>query len=138
MASFYRCYYHIVWTTKHRLPLISPAIEAHIYQIIREKSQQLKCPLHALDGTQDHIHLAATIPPKLAISDYVHDLKGASSRHINLKFKDELEQFQWQGGYGVSTFGGLQLPVVVEYIKNQKVHHANDTELEPFLERTEE
>jgi putative transposase len=33
----------------------------------------------------------------------------------------------WQDGYGVVSFGTKDLPWIVEYIQNQKEHHAKGT-----------
>jgi putative transposase len=136
MSTFYQCYYHIVWATKYRAPLISPEIELLIHQTIRDKSHEMECPLYALNGVEDHIHLAVTIPPKVAVAHYVQNLKGGTARSINLKFLDNPDPFRWQANYSVLTFGAKQLPFVVNYIQNQKTHHTNQI-LEPYLERTE-
>jgi hypothetical protein len=34
---------------------------------------------------------------------------------------------QWQVGYGVVSFGTRDLPWVVEYIQNQREHHARSS-----------
>jgi hypothetical protein len=43
---------------------------------------------------------------------------------------------QWQGGYGVVSFGTRDLPWVVAYIENQREHHARGT-IHERLERVE-
>lgn len=64
-------FYHIVWATKNREPLITPAIEAVIFPIVRDKSTELECHLFAINGVADHVHIAVNIPPKLAVSEWV-------------------------------------------------------------------
>lgn len=36
-----------------------------------------------MSGVEDHIHLVASIPPKLAIADFVKQIKGSSADHLN-------------------------------------------------------
>jgi len=42
--------------------------------------------------------------------------------------------FNWQAEYGVVSFGGKQLDMVIKYVKNQRAHHSEGTII-PFLER---
>ena len=71
----------------------------------------------------DHIHMLVTIPPKLAVSNFMGYLKGKSTlmifeRHANLKYKYGNRNF-WAKGYYVSTVG-LNKETVAEYIRNQE------------------
>lgn len=80
---------------------------------------------HGVNGTSTHIHLALNIEQPVSISELVKDLKGASSREINQRAGRTV--LQWQRGYGVVSFGKRQLAWVLEYIANQKEHHARGT-----------
>ena len=79
----------------------------------------------ALNGVSDHIHLAVSLPPTIALAKFIADVKGVSSRRVNAQFPME-DAFRWQEGYSVQTFGERALDTIVAYIKNQKQHHAND------------
>jgi len=79
------------------------------------------------------VHLAVSVPPKLALAEFVSQVKGNSSHFVN----HELEiPFAWQVEYGVVSFGSKQLDWVVKYVKNQHQHHADKTFLHS-LERAE-
>lgn len=131
--TFWRCYYHVIWATKNRQPIMTPKIEAIVMNVIRNKSRELECPILAQNAVPDHLHIALNIPPSLAVAAWVKRVKGASSHEVNSMFPDLPERFQWQGGYSVLTFGVKNLEFVVRYIENQKEHHASGT-LEPYLE----
>jgi putative transposase len=73
----------------------------------------------------EHVHVAISIPPKLAVAKVVGQLKGASSHHINENYADG--SFAWQAEYGVFSFSEKALPAIVEYVKNQKKHHSENT-----------
>ncbi len=104
-------------------------------RVIAAKAVSLNAVVHAVGVIEDHVHLAASVPPRLALSEFVGQVKGNSSHwanHVlNLPY-----QFAWQGDYGVVSFGGKQLDMVVQYLKNQRQHHQRGTCL-PFLERME-
>jgi putative transposase len=134
---FWKCYYHIVWATKNREALITPAAEKIIHEAVRSKSNELHCEIQGINGMADHVHVAVSIRPSLSVSDWVKQIKGASSRTMNLAFDNMEPKFRWQDEYGVLTFGEKNLPLVLSYIENQKEHHRTG-DLQPYLERTEE
>jgi putative transposase len=121
---YWRAFYHIVWTTKHRMPLITPEIEALIFPSIIHKAREMGAIVYALNGTTDHVHLAAAIPPRVAVAQLVGELKGRSSFIVNHRCDDN---FAWQKGYGVHTFGERHLPWLINYVQRQKEHHADHT-----------
>jgi REP element-mobilizing transposase RayT len=133
---FWRMYYHLVWATKNRQPFITPEIERFLYKYTVKKAAEQGVYVYAIDGWLDHIHLIVSIPPKLAVSDVVKQLKGASSHEINLNRK-LLENFEWQRGYGVLTLGERQRKEAIAYVCNQKVHHQDQTPMS-WLERYSE
>jgi putative transposase len=122
---YWELYYHIVWGTKHRLNLIDPVWEKDLYGYIRGKATALECFPHAIGGISDHIHIAISIPPKLAVATLIGQLKGASSHHVNKTYTNG--SFLWQTEYGVFSFSEKALPSIVNYINNQKGHHAEST-----------
>ena len=133
---YWKCYYHLVWATKYREPAILPVYEAVIYEAIRQKAQEMKCSVLAVNSVSDHIHVAIAIGPHVAVATCTGNLKGASSRAINTSFERET-RFHWQAGYGAMTFGEKALPDVIDYIKYQKERHARQ-ELNWYLERVED
>jgi putative transposase len=132
---FWLFYYHIVWATRFRQPAITPLLEPLIYEAIRHKSNALKAPILALNGVADHVHVAVSIPPAIAVAKWVSDVKAYSSREVNLLLPDAETKFQWQRGYSAFTFGTSRKQYALDYIRRQKEHHAHGT-IEPGLERT--
>lgn len=123
--SVWRTYYHLVWSTSDRTPLITDRIRVELYDYIQAKAKSLDCPVHGIGGIEDHMHLLVSIPPKLAIAQVVKRIKGSSSHHINQTFLNQT--FAWQREYGVFTLGGKQLPDAIAYVENQQHHHATQT-----------
>jgi putative transposase len=123
--TLWKTYYHLVWATHNRLPLITTASEPELYSYITRKSKTLDCPLHAIGGMADHIHLVVSIPPRLSTAEFVKHVKGSSSRFMNRAVLNQ--EFAWQQEYGVFSLGGKQLEQAIAYVNNQKQHHANTT-----------
>ena len=120
--AFSQIYLHITFHTKDNRPVIGGEVESRLYDYLRTRA--LESPgveVHAVGGIEDHIHLAVRIPPTLLVSDWIGDLKGASSWHINHRVKPKT--LQWQEGYGVVSFGKRSLAEVIHYINHQRVHH---------------
>src|SRR4051794_10802861 len=113
---------HFTWHTKYDMPLLTAKLEPHAHAEIRKRVLAFKgVILHALNGTENHVHLAVSILPTLHISSFVGDVKGGSSHAIN-RLAENDEPFAWQHGYGVVSFGTRDLPWVVDYIDRQKEH----------------
>ncbi len=125
--ALWRLYYHLVWATKKRQPLITHNRELELYNYIIGKSDTLNCIVHTIGGIEDHIHLVVSIPPTLAISEFVKKIKGSSSYHLNHSPNLESDKFAWQEGYGVFSLGSKQLEQAIAYVQNQKIHHSQGT-----------
>jgi putative transposase len=132
--ALWRLYYHLVWATKNREPLIDKQREDKLYSYLTGKADSLKCIIHAVNGTEDHIHVIASIPPVLSIADFVKQIKGSSAHYLNHLGSTHERSFGWQAGYGVFSMGHKQLEQAVSYVDNQKLHHAQGTII-PSLER---
>lgn len=126
MMALWRLYYHFVWATKNREPLIDSEREPKLYHYIIGKADALKCITHAVNGTENHIHLIASIPPTLSISEFAKNIKGSSAHYLN-HLTVNPGNFAWQAGYGVFTLGRKQLDQAIIYVQNQKTHHAEGT-----------
>ncbi|MCU0527493.1 MAG: IS200/IS605 family transposase [Elainella sp. Prado103] len=125
--ALWQLYYHFVWATKERNPMITPNKETELYQYVIGKANILKCIIHAINGTTDHVHIIVSVPPTLAISDFVKQIKGSSAHYMNHALSTPSEKFVWQAGYGVFSLGRKQLNPAVAYVQNQKLHHAEGT-----------
>ena len=88
-----------------------------------------------MGGTDDHVHLVVSVPPMLQPAEWIGRLKGASSHYINHEIANR-KLLEWQGGYGFVSFGTKRLPWIVDYVRSQRQHHAEQRTFER-LERIE-
>ncbi|HEX3723484.1 MAG TPA: IS200/IS605 family transposase [Nitrolancea sp.] len=128
--SWWTLFFHLVWATRGRERLITQALEPMIHRQLREIAQHHGIGVYAVEGVEDHVHMAVSIPPSLSVAAAIKRIKGASSHAINQAVD---EAFGWQGEYGVDTFSERHLPRVIAYIDNQHRHHAEKT-LWPSIE----
>jgi putative transposase len=111
---------HVTWHTILSRPLLTPTIEPATHKYLRQR--MIDTPgvfVHEIGGTETHVHIAMTVPPTLTISEYIGQLKGASSHHVNHTNPTKDKLLEWQSGYGVVSFGTKDLDWVKEYIRNQ-------------------
>jgi REP element-mobilizing transposase RayT len=123
MANTYTSlYYHVVFSTKNRAPLIRPEIEERVWEFIGGIARHHKMTAIQIGGIEDHIHALVMAPPTIAPCDIAKYLKGESSLWIKQTFED-LPDFGWQDGYGSFTVSKSKLADVISYILKQRIHH---------------
>ncbi|HEX2473458.1 MAG TPA: IS200/IS605 family transposase [Lacipirellulaceae bacterium] len=119
---------HFVWHCKDSMPLLTPEIERLAHRFIRKRIVDTPGAfVHEIGGTETHVHIAVSVPPTLAPSEFVGQLKGGSSHDVNQELGRRDKVLQWQAGYGIVSFGTRDLEWVRLYIRNQREHHANGT-----------
>jgi putative transposase len=111
---------HAVFSTKERRPwLKDEKFRIEVYDYIAEVSNRLGCPLVAIGGVQDHVHLLTRFSRTLSMADWMKEVKRVSSTFI----KERIPEFYWQGGYGIFGVDSSAFQPVVAYIRNQEQHH---------------
>ena len=132
-GSYTNLLYHFVFSTKDRRPLIRADKELRIHDYVGGILRNLDGISLALNGTEDHIHLLAKLPPVRAVSDVIRDLKANSSGWLHEVFPS-LKNFSWQRGYGAFTVSHSHVDRVMTYIAHQKEHHRRVSARDEFIE----
>jgi REP-associated tyrosine transposase len=130
-------YCHLVWATKYREPTLVGDVARMAERSLRASAEDMKVMVHALYLMPDHVHMAVSIPPSLAVANVVSRLKGSSSHLINHAESMSDQKFSWQSEYGAVSFGEKQLPDVIAYIQHQPERHAAN-QLWDRIERIDE
>ena len=120
--SFIKSIHHIVFSTKKRTLSINQEHERELYAYIMGIITNLGGHLYRIGGMPDHIHILASIPSTVSLSDFVKTIKQSSSIWLG-KNENFLNWIGWEDGYGAFTYSEKELSAVIEYIKNQKEHH---------------
>ncbi len=132
MSSFTNLLYHIVYSTKHRQPLIALNWQDNLHKYIGGIIRERDGIAIEIGGMPDHVHILAKLSPKRAIMDVLRDIKAGSSKWAN-ESGHVRGRFEWQTGYGAFSVSHSQVSRVVEYIHTQAEHHRATTFQDEFL-----
>jgi putative transposase len=130
--SFASLHCHIVFSTKHRQPQITPELQPRLFEYIGGILRNNSSRLIAAGGMPDHVHLLVSLSRTMAVADAVRLIKSNSSGwlHDELALRD----FQWQTGYGAFAVSYSGIDQVKAYLANQEEHHRRMSFQEEFLE----
>ena len=137
--SFTCLHHHIIFSTKNRLPQITPDLKTRLYAYLGGIIANRECTLLAAGGIADHIHLLVAIQPQVALSNLLRDIKSNSSKWIHDTFPEH-RAFAWQDGYSAFAVSFSNIEQVRKYLAIQEEHHQRRTfqeELIDFLRRHE-
>jgi putative transposase len=132
MPQSYTClHYHLVFSTKNRVPAITSALQPRLWEylggIVRGEGG---IPIQ-IGGTVDHVHLLVTLRQQPSVADFLRQLKAVSSGWVHDNFP-EANDFWWQTGYGAFTVSHSAMDSVKAYIANQEEHHKSRTFQDEF------
>ncbi|HEY3875805.1 MAG TPA: IS200/IS605 family transposase [Candidatus Kapabacteria bacterium] len=129
-SSYAALYYHLVWSTKYREPLIQPEWKDRLYAYIGGILRERECKLLVAGGIEDHVHLLCSLGREDSIRDTVQAMKTNSSKWLRTELRPH---FHWQDGYGAFSVSPSAIAPVDGYIRNQEEHHRKLTFEEEML-----
>jgi REP element-mobilizing transposase RayT len=121
-TTFANLLYHVVYSTKERVPLIEALLREPLYEYIGGIVRGEGGILLEIGGMPDHVHLLAKFKTSIAVAEMVQKIKGKSSKWVN-DLPDRRDRFDWQEGYGAFTVSESLVPRVRKYIRTQEEHH---------------
>lgn len=114
---------HIVFSTKHRQPLIHAPFEDELHAYLGGICNKLDCQPIKIGGYTDHIHILCMLSKKIALMKLVEEIKSYSSKWVKT-LDTSLSNFYWQDGYGAFSVNPAEIEKVITYIANQHQHHS--------------
>lgn len=129
--SLVKNYIHIVFSTKNRQPFIDKSIKDELHAYLGGACKELGCPVLAVGGVEDHVHILCLLSKNIALSELVGKVKANSSKWIKTK-GEQYANFYWQNGYGGFSVNPTETEVVIKYIQNQEEHHKKRTFKEEY------
>ncbi len=115
--TYFDSLFHVVFSTKGRLPFELEPMHAYLGGIARKHEMRAL----AVGGTKDHVHILLQLPPTIALSKAVQLLKGGSSKWFN-EHGPEM-RFEWQEGFSAFSVSRSNAEAVISYIQSQEEHH---------------
>ena len=129
-------HYHLVFSTKDRLPLIRPYIRDRVHAYLGGVVRGMGGVPLEVGGVADHVHLLIGLKPTHVLADVLRTLKTDSSKWMHAEVG--ASDFGWQEGYGAFTVSKSALPDVGEYVRTQDAHPRHRTFQEEYVELLEE
>jgi REP element-mobilizing transposase RayT len=124
-------YTHFIFTTLHRLPLISEKhrerIEKYIIGIVNNND----CHLYAIYANPEHAHFLVSRSPKVSEENLASIVAESSDRFTNQNKLCE-NQFVWQETASAFSVSKSDVDRVCKYILNQPEHHRKVSFLEEY------
>jgi putative transposase len=130
--SYISSYYHCVFSTKERRPLIHSPLRERLWPFLGGIARQNDMKAIEIGGMPDHVHMLLSLPSTLSIAKAMQLIKGGSSKWVHDTFREQ-GVFNWQVKYGAFAVSVSLLDKTVEYIKTQEKHHRKMSFQEEFL-----
>ena len=130
---FHQLFYHVVWATHARDPHLHRSFRAEFLSLLNEEAHTRGGKPIRHNAMPDHVHLLVRLPPTIAVSEFIGQVKGATAFRVNRDLKPKFK-LVWQEGYGAMTLRRDELAKVIAYIDHQEEHHRGG-KLSNLLER---
>ena len=122
---------HLVFHVKSRGILMRKEDLPRIFEYIGGIIKNINGVPITIGGVENHVHVLATLPKTMALTDFVRTIKANSSKWIK-QIDDYYAQFCWQDGYGAFSVSPSLLDTAIKYICNQEEHHKKQTFYEEY------
>ena len=130
-VSYTGLFYHIVFSTKQRRPMLRPDTRRRAVAYIGGIVRNMKGRLLKGGGTEDHLRLLVVIHPTTALSRFVATVKSNSTGW--LRKSPGLAGFAWQSEYAAFTVSPSAVHDVLRYVDNQAEHHRRVSSTEELI-----
>ncbi len=74
---------HVVFSTKERRAMIPNHLQPRLWDYLGGIGRNHRIPIHAVGGTDNHVHILLSLPPTFLLSKAVQTLKAFSSKWLN-------------------------------------------------------
>lgn len=112
-----RLFYHIVWSTKARAPLIDAETAVLLCRTLRGLAKQHRATLLEVGMVSTHVHLLLRAVPLTKIPAMVDRMKAVTARIASLS---------WGEGYDVETVGPQDEMRVRQHLRAQPFRHPDE------------
>ena len=120
--SLANIYVHLIFSTKERLPFLSPEVRPDLHSYMSTVLANLNSPAVLINSVEDHVHILFNMGRTVTLAQVVEDVKKSSSKWIKTQGLS-FSKFAWQAGYGGFSVSESNTPKVANYIQNQEEHH---------------
>lgn len=130
--TYTQLYYHCVFSTSRRRPLLRTPHRQRIHAYMGGIMRKPPGMAITIGGADDHVHILCSLHQDAAVSAAMREVKAKTTAWIHNEFPT-LGDFAWQQGYGAFTVSRSNLDQVANYIREQQAHHRKMTFEEEFI-----
>jgi putative transposase len=117
-------YMHLVFCTKDVHPYFTDtSLRNNLHKKLAAASRKVHCPASIINGSEDHVHILASLTPNISADQWVAELKASSRRWLKEEDPHTFGNFDWQTGYAMFSLSRSYLEKVREYIRGQEDIH---------------
>lgn len=135
--SLVQLYVHTIFSTKDRMPLITPEVRPQLFGFLGEFLNRADCPCIMVGGVADHVHLVFRLGKDTGVEKLIGTMKSRSSCWVKREFP-RMRGFYWQRGYAAFSLSSTHVRAAQLYVANQEQHHHKESfeaELKRILEK---
>jgi REP element-mobilizing transposase RayT len=138
MSTYTQILYQIVFGSKDYTPFLSNENQNILFGYIAGVLKNKSCHSYIVGGTCNHIHIITHIHPTIALSFLIKDIKKASHELI-CREQSMFPNFPgWQVGFGAFTYHISSKETLINYVKNQAIHHKTITYKDELIKLLQE
>lgn len=124
---WHRLYYHLVWTTLERAPLLDARCASFLCRFLRAAGAEHRTRILQIGAVRTHVHVLVVCHPMTEFPRLIGHLKGGSATVWNKDYAPEAGwKLRWAQGYGISTVSPRHTDGVRAYLRAQPEHHPSE------------
>ncbi len=116
----HRLFYHLVWTTRVRAPLIDREGARFLCRVLRPMAQENRAEVLEIGIVSTHLHLLVRAQPLADLPKMIGRMKGATSR---IAKRDMIAPLSWADGYDLETVSPADEMKIRHYLRAQPFRH---------------
>ena len=119
----HRIFYHIVWTTRVRAPLIDGEGARFLCATLRTLAKEHRCFVLEIGMVSTHIHMLVRAEPLADVVKMIGRMKGVTSRVAK---RDSICPLTWADGYDIETVSPADEQKIRHYLRAQPFRHPTE------------
>lgn len=122
-TTFFKLWVHIILRTPNEYCIIDPSVRQSLIENIERQFIEIGCPISALGGADDHLHILFEQNPLLSLHETVEYVKKTSAYMYHKQLKQSPFNPLWAEGFVAFSVSASQIAKVVDFIENQADIH---------------
>ena len=115
---------HLIFVTKYRYKVLKGEEQKRCRDLMLQDCKRLDINILKGAVSKDHVHLHIEYAPKLSVSEICKQLKGRSSRKLQMEFPHLKKRYWgqrfWGRGFGSFSTGDITDQMVQDYIESHR------------------